>query len=196
MKVLDKNITALMLGVLLFTAAASIVNNHYIQHALAQTSSTPNFSVKGYTGNTFIVPSSIPLSNTSRGLVGSVIGGNWSFSVKGGTLQDFKWNAVAYTLSGKVNGTLSINGLSGATGAISEERTNPQQPISRGITLQNNMAAFKGTANIDVDGKPKWSNVPVVVYLLNGKLVNLTVDTTKTNILLPLFGIVTSLQRQ
>jgi hypothetical protein len=80
-----------------------------------QKSSTPNFSVKSYTGNTFIMPSSIPLSNTSKGLVGSVIGGNWSFSVKGGTLQDFKWNAVAYTLSGKVNGTLSINGLSGAT---------------------------------------------------------------------------------
>lgn len=122
--------------------------------------------------------------------VGSIIGGNWSFAVSKGVLQNFKWDATTYKLDGSANGTLSINELTNSTGALKPSPTNA-------IVLRDNNTVFKGNANININGKTAFSNVPVVVFLLKGKLVNFSISATKTNnfFLLPLFGIVTSLTK-
>ncbi len=120
--------------------------------------------------------------------VGSIIAGNWSLGVSNGQVQNFKWDANAITLGGKANGSLSITKLTNTTGGI----TTPSAPT---IKLEGNNTQFKGNADIAINGKPVYTDVPIVFYLLNGKLVNLTIASAKTNnaFPLPLFGIVTSL---
>jgi hypothetical protein len=91
-------------------------------------------------------------------------------------------------LGGKVVGTLSIDKLTNVNGQITPH-------TGTGIVLQGNNTGFGGNADININGKPTFKDVPVVVYLLNGKLVNFTISANKTNGLFPfpLFGIVTSL---
>jgi hypothetical protein len=95
------------------------------------------------------------------------------------------------TLSGKVNGTFSITKLTNATGAVASGAS----PL---IKLSGNSTQFKGNADININGKPALSNAQIVFYLLNGKLVNLTISPgagkTYNPFPLPLFGIVTSLK--
>jgi hypothetical protein len=64
---------------------------------------------------------------------------------------------------------------------------------------QKGNTAIKGIADINTDGKLKWKDVPVIVYLINGNVLNMQIDTTKTNDHfqgLPVFGTVTSLTDQ
>jgi hypothetical protein len=88
-------------------------------------------------------------------------------------------------LSGKVDGSLSISKLTNVTVAT------PEHP-ARAIISNGNNTSFGGYANIDINGKPTYTDVPVVVTLIKGKLVNLTVDAAKTNnaFPFPFFGIV------
>lgn len=122
--------------------------------------------------------------------VGSIIGGNWSFAVANGVLKDFKWDANAFTLGGKVNGTLSINKLTNVTGETAGEPAHT-------IVLKGNTTNLAGNVDININGKPAFTNVPVALHLLYGKLVNLTISPAKTDNLFPfpLFGIVTSLTK-
>jgi hypothetical protein len=181
---------------ILFTAAVAIplmlvVTGVALQSASAQTPAS-NFSVKGYTGQQLVLPPGLSQhvnpSTPGAPPTGSVISGNWSFAVSNGQLKDFKWHEVAMTLSGKQNGTLAIDKLTNASGSV-----RPNEPAT--IVLHGNSTAFKGNVDIVINGKPMFTNVPVAVHLLNGKLVNFTISPAKTNDLfpLPLFGIVTSL---
>jgi hypothetical protein len=169
------------------------------QSAAAQNAtSAETFSASGYTGQTFVLPPSItqaptnPISQFNLSPpVGSIIAGNWSFAVSDGKMQDFKWNAESITLSGVVNGTASFSGISNSTGAIPPS-TNENIQLSEG-----NNTSFKANADFNINGRTVFQDVPITLYLLNGKLVNLSVDPVKTGGLFttPLFGIVTSLTR-
>jgi hypothetical protein len=164
----------------------------------ADATSFKTFSAGGYTGQTFVLPSGVsftpPSSISQFNLLppaGSIIAGNWSFAVNGGKLQDFKWNVQHLTLNGKVNGTFSITGISNSTGEV--------QPISIHKDIQlskSNGTIFKANADINFNDKPAFNDVPIVLSLLNGKLINLSIDPVKTADLftVPLFGVVTSLK--
>lgn len=106
----------------------------------------------------------------------------------GGELENFKWDATRYNLNGKVNSTLSITSLTNTTGALTPS------PTAK-ILLKGNSTTFKGNANINIDNKPVFTDVPLVLYLSNGKLVSLIITPAKTNgaFPLPFYGIVTSL---
>ncbi|MBV9178185.1 MAG: hypothetical protein JO297_14235 [Nitrososphaeraceae archaeon] len=201
--VTSKNIITSVLGLLLFTATLSIANNHnIIQHAAAQpiTRTIPSgaamsgtFSAHGSLGG-FIMPASAATNITSaiRGHEGSIIGGNWSFDVSGGNLQNFKININMLGLDGKVEMAHTINGLKNPTSVI----TTPS--ASNRIFLINDNTSFKGTADITANGKPNWTDVPVVVSLINGKLLNVSINQEKTNnhfTGIPIFGIVNSLTK-
>lgn len=61
------------------------------------------------------------------------------------------------------------------------------------ITLQGNSTMFRGTADITTNGKVQWKAVPVHVAILNGNILNLSIELTKTNNHfkgLPVFGTV------
>lgn len=156
-------------------------------------------------------PPSIPQvptsDNMSRAPIGSVIGGNWSFSVNEGQLEDFKWEAIAYTLTGEVNGTFAVESVKGnatAIGTFTVDETNnltaavgssTDNDESRAIQLIGNYTSIESTANIIIDGEPVWTDVPIALYLLNGNIVSMTVSPNQTNnsFPVPLYGIVTSL---
>jgi hypothetical protein len=136
---------------------------------------TGNFNAKGYTGQIIVLPTSISQLPKANGpAAGSIIGGNWSFTGSNGDVQNFKWQATAFKLNGKENGTLSINSLTNSTGAMTAS------PTAK-IVLIGNSTSFKGNASINLNNKPTFTDVPVVVNLLNGKLVNLTISPAKTN---------------
>ncbi len=67
------------------------------------------------------------------------------------------------------------------------------------VKLSGNATQFKGNADININGKPTITNAPIVFYLLNGKLVNLTIGPpsgkTYNPFPLPLFGIVTQVDK-
>lgn len=173
-------------------SAVLIGTNNILQPAQAQIPGG-TFNAKGYTGQIIVLPPSMTqLPNPSHPAappVGSIIGGNWSVDVSNGQVKNFTWDVKHYTLSGKVNGTFQIVKLTNTTGAV-QPRSSPT------IVLEGNHTQFSGNADIVINGKPAFTNVPIVFYLLNGKLVNLTISSAKTNNFfpLPLFGIVTSLK--
>jgi hypothetical protein len=164
----------------------------------ADATSFKTFSAGGYTGQTFVLPSGVsftpPSSISQFNLLppaGSIIAGNWSFAVNGGKLQDFQWDVQHLTLNGKVNGTFSITGVSNSTGEV------PPLSATKDIQLsKSNSTIFKANADINFNDKTAFNDVPIVLSLLNGKLINLSIDPTKTEGLFttPLFGIVTSLK--
>jgi hypothetical protein len=164
----------------------------------ADATSFKTFSAGGYTGQTFVLPSGVsftpPSSISQFNLLppaGSIIAGNWSFTVNGGKLQDFQWDVQHLTLNGKVNGTFSITGVSNSTGEV------PPLSATKDIQLsKSNSTIFKANADINFNDKTAFNDVPIVLSLLNGKLINLSIDPVKTAGLftVPLFGVVTSLK--
>jgi hypothetical protein len=103
-----------------------------------------------------------------------VVGGNWSFSVSNGILQDFKWDALAYALNCKINGTFSVDGMTNASSF------NIEQPSASGsIKLVCNNTVFKGNVNINTNGKQVWIDIPSIVRLSNGKLIAFQISEVK-----------------
>jgi hypothetical protein len=189
----NKLILTTVTTILLLSVIEITSNFNGFQRAIAQNTTANGvgtFSAKGYTGQTIILPTLMLTPNQQMPPVGSVVGGNWSFAVNGGKLQDFKWIGQAYTLSGKINETLSVNGMTKASN-FSIER-----PLASGpIKLMGNSTAFKGNVNININGKPIFTDIPSIVRLSNGKLVAFQIsdEETKGAFTIPLFGIVTSL---
>ncbi|KAA2283496.1 hypothetical protein [Candidatus Nitrosocosmicus sp. SS] len=190
------NSAILLLVPLLLVGSSIVATSSQLQLVSAQTSQgTNSFSAAGYTGQILTLPPSItqvPVSQNESSVgpsIGSVIGGNWSFTVSDGNLQNFTWNAVAYSLAGKPNGTASITGFTDAK---------PLGSSSDSIALDGNSTSFAGTANLEINGETAFENVPVALYLLNGNIVSLTLSQQATNgqFSVPLYGIVTSLTQQ
>jgi hypothetical protein len=184
-----------MLVPILFLGSFTIGNSNILQSISAQQTSEEgvnSFSATGYTGQILTLPPSItqvPASNNESSLgptTGSVIGGNWSFTVSDGQLENFTWNANSYTLAGVVDGTFAINGIDDA---------GPLDTSSDSIQLDGNNTSFTGTADIEINNETAFNDVPVVLYLLNGNIVSLTISHEETEGIfnLPLYGIVTSL---
>jgi hypothetical protein len=192
-------ITATITIMLLFTIS---ISSNFNDNQLAAAQNTNNtigtFDVSGYAGQIFVLPQSVTQTpNPSISQLnlspppGSIIAGNWSFAVNGGKLQDFKWKVEFIALNGKVNGTSSITGITNSSGAVAPS-TNSNIQLSAG-----NNTAFKANADVNINGKTAFNDVPIVLYLLDGKLINLSIDPAKTGgyFTTPIFGIVTSLTR-
>ncbi|MGD9671897.1 MAG: hypothetical protein AB7U98_00285 [Candidatus Nitrosocosmicus sp.] len=204
------SIATFALSFLLISNMAVLHGNSF-QKAFSQPSeAVDTFSAAGYTGQNVVLPPGIPQvptsDNMSRAPIGSVIGGNWSFSVNEGQLEDFKWEATAYTLTGEVNGTFAIESVKDnatAIGTFTVDEANNLTAVgsstdndeSRAIQLIGNHTSIESTANIIIDGEPVWTDVPIALYLLNGNIVSMTVSPNQTNnsFPVPLYGIVTSL---
>ena len=189
----NKVIFAIITAILIISMVTVSGNFNSSQRSNAQkTNSTSigTFSAKGYTGQIFVLPNLILTPNQQRPPVGSVVGGNWSFAVNDGQVQKFQWIAQAYALTGKVNGTMSINGMKN-TSNFDIAHPSSSDPIK----LAGNSTAFKGNVNIDINGKTAWMDIPAIVTLSNGKLISLAISDEKTNgaFTVPLFGVVTSL---
>lgn len=190
----NKLISTTITAILTLSVMTISSNFNGSQSAIAQNINTVGtFNAKGYTGQTFVLPNLLLTPNQQRPPVGSIVGGNWSFAVNGGQMQQFQWIAQAYSLNGKVNGTMSINGITNTS------NFNISQPLSSSpIKLVGNSTVFKGDVNININGKTVWSNIPVIMTLSNGKLISLAISDEKTNgaFTIPLFGVVTSLTPQ
>src|SRR6185437_11772307 len=164
----NKLISTTITITLILSIIIILSNYNGYQNTLAQKSNTTSvgtFSAKGYTGQTFVLPNLILTPNQVKPPVGTILGGNWSFAVNDGQIKQFQYFGHAYTLVGKINGTLVINGISNAS------NFNIAQPSSSGpIKLIGNSTSFKGNVNININNKMVWKDIPAIVKISNGKL--------------------------
>src|SRR3978361_478927 len=108
----NKFISTTITAILLLSIVSISSNINGSQSAIAQNTNTVGtFSASGYTGQTFVLPNLILTPNQQKPPLGSIVGGNWSFAISNGHVKQFQWIGQAYTLTGKVNETMSINGL-------------------------------------------------------------------------------------
>ena len=177
------------------TAVILLVSAVNADNVVAQSTGNQNtFSAKGTMGNLALSPDTLKSLNASQDTnLNYILGGNWSFDVSNGQLQDFKAELNRHSLSGHPAETHVINALNNVT-AVSNMTGNNV------ITLIGNSTQFKGLADIEtVETGKVWKDVPLLVYLINGHILNISFDTAKTEghfLNLPLLGVVTSLTEE
>jgi len=182
-------------SITLFAAALLLMPNIESQIASAQSAeSTDTFQAKGYMGNLVLAPETLQSLNQSQDTnLNFINGGNWSFDVSNGKLQNFNVELTRHSLGGHEAETHIIDGLDNATALSATDGDNQ-------IVLTGNNTQFKGLADIQtVESNNVWKDVPLTVFLINGHILNLGFDVAKTEghfVNLPLFGVVTSLTEQ
>lgn len=128
-----------------------------------------------------------PSSNTSEIWV---LGGDWEFGVSKGNLTNLAVDISMSMIDGKGAHHHTIESLRNATGAVL-----PGHGEQIALT-DGNHTDFKGVADITTNGKVKWKDVPIVVHLMNGNVINFNIEATKTDDHfkgLPVFGTVESI---
>jgi hypothetical protein len=128
-----------------------------------------------------------PSSNTSEIWV---LGGDWEFGVNKGNLSNLAVDISMSKIDGKEAHHHTIESLRNATGAILPGHS---QQIA---LIEGNHTDFKGIADITTNGEIKWKDVPIVVHLMNGNVVNFNIEPTRTDDHfkgLPVFGNVESI---
>jgi hypothetical protein len=182
-------------SITLFAAVLLLIPNIESQIASAQSAgSTDTFQAKGYMGNLVLAPETLQSLNQSQDTnLNFINGGNWSFDVSNGKLQNFNVELTRHSLGGHEAETHIIDGLDNATALSATDGDNR-------IVLTGNNTQFKGLADIQtVESGKIWNDVPLTVFLINGHILNLGFDVAKTEghfVNLPLFGVVTSLTEQ
>jgi hypothetical protein len=128
-----------------------------------------------------------PSSNTSEIWV---LGGDWEFGVSKGNLTNLAVDISMSMIDGRGAHHHTIESLRNATGAVLPGHSE-QIALTGG-----NHTDFKGIADITTNGKVKWKEVPIVVHLMNGNVINFNIEASKTDDHfkgLPVFGTVESI---
>ncbi|GEM_PF-3538670 len=163
----------------------------------ASNSTIATFYGKGDFGHLAILANATDRS-VPHSFIGTVVGGNWSINVVNGKVKYFIINLQRVTLGGKLAETYTFNGLRNITAVGASVKNNINGNNTVMLSSYNN-TAFNGTTDISTNGTLQFTNVPITVNLVNGLLLNVTINDTKTqndfpNI--PLLGLTTSLNDQ
>ena len=192
------SIAIIAVSLMSLTGITSIVNSNGL--TLAQTNGGNNtttninatdidtFRAKGQISS--LASDTLAGRTTSNASEMWVLGGDWEFGVNKGNLSNLVVDIAMSEINGKGAHHHTIESLRNATGAVLPGH-------SEQIALINsNHTDFKGIADITTNGKIKWKDVPVVVHLMNGRIVNFNIEGTKTDDHfkgLPVFGTVESI---
>lgn len=140
--------------------------------------------------------------NSSSENVMWVLGGDWELNVADGNLTNFNVDINMAQIDGTAAHKHTIEKVNNTTG-MSMLIVNPlkldlmtSQPGEKILLVRDNSTMFRGTADLTTNGNVQWSSVPIHVTLLNGNILNLAIDPTKTDdhfYGLPVFGTVQSI---
>lgn len=188
----------LAISLMSLTAVTSTSNSNYITLAQTQGGNNTTTNTNATNIDTFRAKGQISslASDTLAGRPSSnasemwVLGGDWEFGVNKGNLSNLVVDIAMSGIDGKKAHHHTIETLKNATGAVLPDH-------SKQIALtSSNHTDFRGISDITTDGKIKWKDVPVVVHLMNGRIVNFNIEGTKTDDHfkgLPVFGTVESI---
>jgi hypothetical protein len=188
-----------LMSVTALTTTANNNHNNNLNLAFAQTQGSNNTVNTNATDiDTFRARGQISslASDTLAGRPSSsasemwVLGGDWEFGVSKGNLSNLAVDISMSKIDGKEAHHHTIESLRNATGAILPGHS---QQIA---LIGGNHTDFKGIADITTNGEIKWRDVPIVVHLMNGNVVNFNIGPTKTDDHfkgLPVFGTVESI---
>lgn len=178
-----------------------VISTMYNQPALAQSNANTTSTTDTFRANGLI---SSLASDTIAGTPNAnksemwVLGGTWEANVLKGKLTNFVADIEMTQINGKGAHHHTIEKLNNATGmqfflrSTNASDVMSDQP-STPIALQGNSTMFRGIADITTNGKVQWKDVPVHVAILNGNILNLSIEAAKTNNHfkgLPVFGTV------
>lgn len=131
-----------------------------------------------------------------------ILGGDWEFNVDNGNLTNFVVDMKMTQVNGKAAHMHTIEKLNNATG-MTQSLVDPlkidlmtEQPSTKISLVNDNTTMFRGTADLTTNEHVKWKDVPIHVTLLNGNILNLNIEPTKTEDHfkgLPVFGTVQSI---
>jgi hypothetical protein len=179
-------------------AVTSIVNSNGLTLAQTQGGNNTTTNANATDIDTFRAKGQISslASDTLAGRPSSnasemwVLGGDWELGVNKGNLSNLVVDIAMSEINGKGAHHHTIETLKNATGAVLPGHSEQIALIS------SNHTDFSGIADITTDGKIKWKDVPIVVHLMNGRIVNFNIEPTKTDDHfkgLPVFGTVESI---
>jgi protocatechuate 3,4-dioxygenase beta subunit len=162
------------------------------------------FFAKGVNGILVLDPNAIQDAPPPSKYFGTIIGGNWSLDVVNSSIQNFTMNLLSIRPNGTVaetaivstitNDTVTISGASpsNATTLVSSNNTNNNTTS----TSSSNSTVLQGVANISINGTVRWRDVPLALTMRDSTLINISIDSTKTENefgSLPIHGIIMSM---
>ncbi len=127
-----------------------------------------------------------------------ILGGLWEFNVVEGNLTNFVVDIDMIKIDGTAAHKHTIERLDNASGmpmAVSMPNASDlmtEQPSTK-IALEGNSTMFRGMADITTNENVQWKDVPVHLSLVNGNIIILNMDPSKTEDHfkgLPVFGTV------
>ncbi len=137
-------------------------------------------------------------NNTSNAMTGAsassmqsqqqsyILAGQWTLKVNNGNANDLLLNFVMVHPD--------------ATGLHIHNFTQFKAANNTSVQLnQNGNTTITGTVNILVNGTQKWGDVPITISIQNGRVINIAVDSTKTDNHFagqPIYGIVQTIKDQ
>jgi hypothetical protein len=131
-----------------------------------------------------------------------VLGGDWELNVADGNVTNFVVDIDMTQIDGTAAHKHTIEKVNNTMG-MSMLIVNPlkldlmtSQPGEKILLVRENSTMFRGITDLTTKEKVQWSNVPIHVTLLNGHILNLAIDPTKTDDHfkgLPVFGTVQSM---
>jgi protocatechuate 3,4-dioxygenase beta subunit len=220
-----QKVVIITLSILLVSVAPAIMlssDNNTVELALAQSanqttlsstapSPTPQamqstFYAKGVNGILVLDPNAIQGAPPPSKYFGTIVGGNWSLDVVNRSIQNFTMNLLSIRPNGTVAETAIVSTItndtaisgaspSNATTLVSSNNTNNNNNTTSSTTT-NNSTVLQGVANISINGTVRWRDVPLTLTMMDSTLINISIDSTKTENQfgsLPIHGIIMSM---
>ncbi len=163
------------------------------------------FHAKGVIGILVLDPNAISDVPPPSKFFGTIVGGNWSLDVVNRNIQNLTVNLLSIIPNGTIaesalistitNDTAATPGasLSNVTTSVASNNTDNNNTSS---STSNNTNVLQGVANISINGTERWRDVPFALTLMGSTLINISIDSTKTENQfggLPIQGIIMSM---
>jgi protocatechuate 3,4-dioxygenase beta subunit len=149
------------------------------------------FHAKGVVGILVLDPNEISDVPPPSKFFGTIVGGNWSLDVVDRNVQNLTVNMLSIRPNGTIaeaalistltNDTAATSGasLSNATTSIASN-TNNTNNNTTSSTTSNNTTVLQGVANVSINGTERWRDVPFALTITGSTLINISIDSTRT----------------
>jgi protocatechuate 3,4-dioxygenase beta subunit len=165
------------------------------------------FHAEGVVGTLVLDPNEISDVPPPSKFFGTIVGGNWSLDVVNRNIQNLTVNLLNIRPNGTIAEAALISTITNDTAAATSGASlsnvtttsvasNNTDNNNTSSTSSNNTNVLQGVANISINGTERWRDVPFALTLMGSTLINISIDSTKTENQfggLPLHGIIMSM---
>jgi protocatechuate 3,4-dioxygenase beta subunit len=166
------------------------------------------FHAKGIIGTLVLDPNEISDVPPPSKFFGTIVGGNWSLDVVDRSIQNLTVNLLSIRPNGTIAEAALISTITNDTAVATSDvslsnvtttsvaTSNTTDSNNTSSSTSNNTNVLQGVANISINGTERWRDVPYALTIAGNTLINISVDSTRTENQfggLPIHGIVMSM---